>query len=208
MYLALLLALFVAGAGAGPQPMGDPADWIGPDDYPQAELMQERVGTTEFDLMIDVTGRPVHCIVTRTSNSRPLDSAACAALLRSARFHPARDESGTVVPGVWSDSVTWAGSSEDAGSYYQENKADLIVHVMQLPGGEARHMFKLRRVQGADGSIESCVVEEGGNPSLEAALCAKARTELRAAPILDAAGAATRGVRVYEVMAIASRRAS
>ena len=171
--------------------------------------MSDTVGTTEFDLMIDVTGRPVRCIPTRSSHSGALDRAACKAMLRHARFQPARDESGTAVPGAWSSSVNWTQSGNAPGSYSQENKADLVVHVTQLAGGETQHMFKLRRVQGANASIESCVVEEaGGNLAIEAALCERARTKLRAAPILDAAGAPTRGVRVHEVMAIASRRAS
>lgn len=88
-------------------PLGTPARWVSPDDYPTAELRREHEGTTRFRLGIASDGRVTSCTITATSGWPVLDAAACAKLTARAKFRPATDEGGEAVAGSYANKVLW-----------------------------------------------------------------------------------------------------
>jgi TonB family protein len=83
----------------------NPAAIITDSDYPAS--MQNKQGTTRFELTVGADGRPVSCSVTTSSGHADLDSSACKAFLRRARFSPAKDLQGNPIAGRYRGAVTW-----------------------------------------------------------------------------------------------------
>jgi TonB family protein len=83
----------------------NPAAVITDSDYPLS--MQGKQGTTRFELTVAADGRPVSCSVTTSSGHADLDSNACKAFLRRARFSPAKDAQGNPIAGRYRGAVTW-----------------------------------------------------------------------------------------------------
>lgn len=88
-------------------PLGNPARWVSPDDYPPGELRRGHEGITKFKLTIGSDGRVMNCAVTGSSGWPLLDAAACAKLTARGKFKPATDETGAVVSGTYSSSMLW-----------------------------------------------------------------------------------------------------
>ncbi len=83
----------------------NPASIVTASDYPPNA--RNREGTTRFEMTVGADGRPISCSVTTSSGHADLDSAACKAFLKRARFSPAKDFQGNVVPGRYRGAVTW-----------------------------------------------------------------------------------------------------
>ncbi len=113
IFMALVLAIgglwMVAGDGdvsLSPQspditlanrpatPVGSPAAWVTPDDYPPGALHRGEQGTVGVTFVVDVHGMATQCRVTGTSGFRSLDMATCQLIERRARYTPARDGQG------------------------------------------------------------------------------------------------------------------
>ena len=77
------------------------------DDYPLEALRNEEQGTVTVRLQVGATGRVSSCTVTASSGSNSLDRTTCEILQRRARFAPATDSSGTPVPDVYTQRITW-----------------------------------------------------------------------------------------------------
>lgn len=88
-------------------PLGDPARWVSPDDYPPGELRREHEGVTRFRLSIGTDGRVTNCAIIGSSGWPALDAAACAKLSARATFRPAIDENGDKVSGSYTNGVLW-----------------------------------------------------------------------------------------------------
>ncbi|RDC59248.1 hypothetical protein HME9302_00435 [Alteripontixanthobacter maritimus] len=65
--------------------------------YPAAALLAEEQGVVRMQVDLGIGGRVTECRVTGSSGSATLDRAACAGMLRFARFEPARNEQGAPV---------------------------------------------------------------------------------------------------------------
>lgn len=72
------------------KPVGEPSSWIKPSDYPGGALRAGEEGRARVTLAIDAAGKPTGCAVARSSGSWSLDNGTCSALMRRARFAPAR----------------------------------------------------------------------------------------------------------------------
>jgi TonB family protein len=83
----------------------NPAAVVTASDYPSSDRNKE--GTTKFEMTVGADGRPVSCAVTTSSGHSDLDSAACRAFLKRARFSPAKDLQGNPIPGRYRGTVTW-----------------------------------------------------------------------------------------------------
>ena len=90
-----------------PDPKGRPGDWVTTNDYPSRALREEEEGTTRFNLAVGADGKPTNCTITGSSGHPDLDEAACANLMRRARFKPATDGDGNPTSGSYSNSVRW-----------------------------------------------------------------------------------------------------
>lgn len=78
-------------------PVGSPAAWVTPDDYPPGALHRGEQGTVGVTFVVDVHGMATQCRVTGTSGFRSLDMATCQLIERRARYSPARDGQGRAI---------------------------------------------------------------------------------------------------------------
>ena len=77
------------------------------DDYPSRALRQEEEGTVGVRVTVTSEGRASNCSVTRSSGSSTLDTAACRAMERYARFEPALNAAGNAIAGSFSTAITY-----------------------------------------------------------------------------------------------------
>lgn len=90
-----------------PTPRGNPGAWVTNDDYPPAALRAEQQGTLNFVLLLDAAGVPLDCVPTSSSGSMLLDNFTCDLLVTRARFNPARNAQGILVPSTWRSRMRW-----------------------------------------------------------------------------------------------------
>ncbi|HUD27771.1 MAG TPA: TonB family protein [Novosphingobium sp.] len=91
----------------GAFPMGNPGEWIGPEDYPTTAYMDQAEGAVSFQLKVDPQGRVSECTVTVSSGVAALDDTACNLITLRAVFDPARDRKGKPVWGTYANRVVW-----------------------------------------------------------------------------------------------------
>lgn len=90
-----------------PRPLTSPGSWVTDNDYPIVAMRAGQSGTVGFRLLLDATGKPTSCIVTRSSGATVLDDATCTLLMDRARFSPALDARMKPTVGAYSNSVRW-----------------------------------------------------------------------------------------------------
>lgn len=90
-----------------PSVIGDPGEWVTPEDYPSEQLRKWKSGTVVFVLTVDDQGRATACSVTESSGVSELDQKACEVLLKRARFVPAKDQKGRPVQSLYRNRVRW-----------------------------------------------------------------------------------------------------
>lgn len=94
-------------APSRPVPIGNPGSWIAPDSYPDAARNAGLQGRVAYTIHVDKAGMPTNCIVTESSGSDLLDTAACQQMLANARFKPSLDQKGRPVRGEWPSATRW-----------------------------------------------------------------------------------------------------
>lgn len=80
-----------SSAPAASLPLGDPATWILPDDYPADALRNDEEGRVAITWIVGAEGLVTDCFVTTSSGHPSLDRAACAAVTRRARYPAVED---------------------------------------------------------------------------------------------------------------------
>ena len=93
-----------SGTPAARMPIGDPAGWILPDDYPAAALRANIEGTVSIAWTVGSDGLVTDCVTTGSSGHGILDRAACDAIARRGRY-PAVEMSAK--PRVFERRVVW-----------------------------------------------------------------------------------------------------
>lgn len=182
----------------GPEPVGDPAEWISADDYPSDAMHKEAGGTVFFDVSIDPTGRAARCRVLVSSGLSSLDQVACAAIMKRGKWRPTLDDAGKPIFATFRRRVAWrmpdAGYKRAAG--WQLPAADMEVEVAKLIVPPEQAKVTVRQIQTAAGAQESCtVVRSSEIQALDRAACKVAEPLTKLDPIGDAAGNRVRGVR-------------
>lgn len=89
---AACAALAAKGVPASVTPavaLGTPEQWFPSADYPADALPTRTSGTVTLIYEIDEQGAATNCMIYRSSGVKDLDVAACAALVKRARFTPA-----------------------------------------------------------------------------------------------------------------------
>lgn len=104
------VATLCCGGGAfaqtAPVPI-DPANWVTANDYPPVALRNGDSGAVRFEVKVDRAGKPVACRIVTSSNSAPLDTATCGAMMLRGAFQPATDALGVPIDGVWVGRFVW-----------------------------------------------------------------------------------------------------
>ncbi|BDI62024.1 TonB family protein [Qipengyuania nanhaisediminis] len=87
-----------------PSPL-NPGNWIRNSDFRRFSDDRWDGGVMRYTLLVARSGRAEECVVDASSGSREFDELACRALMRRARFDPARDPNGRAVAGRYSSAV-------------------------------------------------------------------------------------------------------
>lgn len=90
-----------------PTPRGNPARWLGPDDYPRAALRNSQMASVTFRLGISAEGTVTSCAIESANSDPAFKEAVCKAMSRRARFDPAIDAAGLPVASYWGSSVAF-----------------------------------------------------------------------------------------------------
>ncbi|WDA42056.1 energy transducer TonB [Erythrobacter sp. BLCC-B19] len=77
------------------------------EDYPRRAAQEEIEGTVGVRVTVTAEGRATNCSVSSSSGSDILDSAACKAVERYARFEPALNDAGEPISASWSTRITY-----------------------------------------------------------------------------------------------------
>ena len=91
----------------GPQPRGNPQNWLSTDYYPSSAMRDGVQGVTSFRLEVGTDGKPTSCTVTGSSGSALLDDTTCRLVMRRAKFQPAKDTEGNPIASVYSSRTRW-----------------------------------------------------------------------------------------------------
>jgi TonB family protein len=184
--------------GAGPHQRDGFATW-GAADYPLMERMQGRQGVSVVELAIDVSGEPYACSVVHSTGRKEMDKRACEISQQRMHFTPARDEQGRAIPSASRSWFVWR-IDEDA-KLQVPTDVDMLARVARMPPGLKDPVIAIRRVERADGTVESCAVETPStSPALDRLAClATAGNAMERKPLKDATGAPIRGLRTYRI---------
>lgn len=90
-----------------PEPIGSPASWVSPNDYPKEARKNGETGRVKVRLDVDTDGKVTRCQVVTSSRSQSLDAATCERAGARARFRPARDAAGKAVPAIRIMTFMW-----------------------------------------------------------------------------------------------------
>jgi len=129
---------FAAGA-SGLHALGNPGQWITPDDYPAQALRDNLSGNVGFRLNVDVAGNVSACVITISSGQPILDKAACDLISARARFSPATNMHGKPVASTYTSEVRWQIPNQQLG--------------FPLKASDVTIEFDVTK----DGKIENCV---------------------------------------------------
>ena len=193
--MTILASLLLAAAAHGPQLL-DAANVNALGVY-ESHLPSDRDGDVYVTLTVTPEGRPIHCDVAHSSGFRSLDAKTCAAMLRRARFAPARDEDGQPVASVYGAGMRW-------GPYYAGTPGyliDMTVEVGKLPADAQQPIVAIDQLIAADGTLESCGIEQtSGFTKLDKLACKQAEGMAKLGPVKDAAGHPVRTLRVSRIL--------
>jgi len=89
------------------EPIGSPASWVSPNDYPKEARRNREMGRVKVRLDIDDAGKIAGCHVVMSSGSKSLDETTCERAGSRARFRPARDASGKAIPTIRIMTFMW-----------------------------------------------------------------------------------------------------
>ncbi|MEQ1725368.1 MAG: TonB family protein [Sphingopyxis sp.] len=87
--------------------LGDPAQWIGPNDYPAAAYDAQVEGAVRVRLSIAPLGFVDGCSIVESSGNAALDEGTCALLRVRAFFNPARDAAGNAIAATQTRRIVW-----------------------------------------------------------------------------------------------------
>lgn len=177
---------------AKPEPKRSPASWVLRSDLP---AIDGSVAVTTFDLTIDEVGQPLRCDLIVPSSNAQLDNAVCAALMKRARFKPARGPNGSPVPAVRRDRVVWKPNAYGNNRWY--DAPDIVVSTPVLEK-EHKEVAEVLLAVEKDGSISNCVVSRSSEDNdLDRLACDIVRTSNVVKPILGRDNAPQAGLRSF-----------
>lgn len=88
-------------------PAAHAQSWVTNDYYPEQALREGRQGTSFFQLSISAEGKVTNCAITQSSGWQDLDDAACANMMRRARFKPATGADGQPRADTFNGRFAW-----------------------------------------------------------------------------------------------------
>lgn len=148
----------------------------------------DRPAAVRTELTVDPTGHPVHCEVVRASPVRRLDRATCDYLLRTARFTPARDATGTPTAAVVRLDTSFNQPSLAGPGGGDAGQLDFAVQVTRVPRPGTTYVADLVLTTTADGRVAACDVARSSGVAPFDAIGCRQMTGTSFAPARDARG--------------------
>jgi len=203
--ISTILSILAMGAAepAKAEPRRDPASWVRARDLPRID---GDAAVTTFDLTIDDEGNPVNCVIIVESGQDGLDASVCDAVMKRARFKPAKDRNGSNVYSVRRDRVNWFPNA--VGRNISYDAADVVVRTPAI-SEEKETLLDVILTIDAEGSVTRCDVPKNeGNEELISFACQAASDPQIASPIRDEAAVIRRGIRSLFVAVLHGEPAS
>lgn len=163
--------------GGGPQP-ATAGPWMTNEDYPGSEMRRGHVGSLSFILDIAASGLPTACKVAVSSGYPVLDQAACAILMKRARFQPARGPKGEAVHGYYFGRFNWAlpDQPRDKAMRSHSPAPNMIDLVVPAVPDTYRQPVEVKVTFGPTHMMETCeVTRTSGAPALDQFACQQFR---------------------------------
>lgn len=129
-------------------PVGNPAEWFSPDDYPPDAIRSVRQGRVVVAVGVDSVGKVVSCAVEMSSGTASLDTRTCELALQRGVFNPATDRTGLPVASVYHLPVRWV-LPDDGGEAPVLTAADAAKMELEIA---------TELTVGANGKLVSCRV--------------------------------------------------
>jgi len=83
------------------KPANNPGRWVRASEYPSDLLSKGQQGIVHFRLSVDSHGSPTECHIQKSTRPEGFDKAVCDALMRRARFEPAKTRDGESIASYW-----------------------------------------------------------------------------------------------------------
>ena len=202
MGVFLLAGAVIAATSASPLP------WFTVDDYPTKAFEREWQGVTHFEVVVDQSGRPSDCKITKSSGYDLLDKQACFVAMKRAHFTPASDANGAWSYGVYRSQVVWARPDRNVASLQRELGPDVEITVNQLPTGTSGPLaVKLAYFVDAQGNASACtpLPPSSTDPAAIVDLACKALFQQVPHQAVTARGATVAAVRTAAVKVSAAK---
>ena len=154
-------------------------------DYPIASLLLGEEGASVFTAVVNPSGRVSSCSIAASSGFPLLDTAACRAIERRARFNPELDLEGQPVEGTYTQTIRWALADDSPPKAsaldwnYPKHKDGKTV--------EGVTRFRIRISE--EGKVASCEISRSsGSDTLDRETCLNLRKISYLTPNFDDAG--------------------
>jgi TonB family protein len=198
--LTFLIGATFASAQAIP-----PLGWVTTDDYPDVAIRRGREGTTGYRLSIGTDGKPFRCDITAASGTAEIDAATCRAVMKRARFEPARDVDGTPLIAVYRASVNFSIPGRRPAPLFVP--ADIVVNVERLPAGiESPFVVSVALLVDREGRILACEPASATPAQFKRVACQQAAA-LSTQAATDPSGAPAKSVQGLAVTFVTPRPA-
>lgn len=146
--------------------------------------------------MVNALGSPTDCKIVIPSGADDLDLAACKALLKRARFKPAKDAQGNAIASAYRNRVVWLPNA--AGPNFWFHSPDLVVSTPEL-ANQLNDTAEVLVVSGPADSARSCYIFKSvGSAKLDELACSVVQ-DPRFAPPITEKDEQVRGVRLLRV---------
>jgi TonB family protein len=76
-------------------------------DYPISAIRKEASGRTVLRVTVDEVGKPLDCVILKSSGEKSLDTRSCTVLMRRAQYQPAQDVAGKPIRSVSVTIIDW-----------------------------------------------------------------------------------------------------
>ena len=76
-------------------------------DYPNSAIRKEASGRTVLRVTVDEAGKPLDCVILKSSGEKSLDTRSCTVLMSRAQYRPAQDAEGKPIRSVTVTVIDW-----------------------------------------------------------------------------------------------------
>ena len=200
MFWIALAAEVTASQLAAPQPT-NLLQWATYEDVPMEIVPEGPNWTVGFRVIVDPNGKPLDCLVMRSSRIPELDRYACKLVTHRARFIPAKDLSGVPAFGVYESNLAfWVGEKGPPPKADYVGDLDLVASSLP-PGTQSPVTVRINFAVDAEGRPSSCAEEKTAKiaPAELVKLACERLQEIKFAPVKDNRGIAVPSVQDAQV---------